>query len=296
MASESTDERTVSVSIPKAVDDWLDEQAATLDVDRETLLVQLIASYRQLSSGDGERPTIDEALLAETVEEDVTALVEDHVDAVLEAKLENGDVELDQETITEQVSEATSSVQRQLGNRIDSLEADYTEKLQDVRERVIQVKREADAKAAKDHEHSEFQALETLQAEVESLDAELTALQDAYEETVPDHSEELEAIDDRLETVEDRLQTVAWVVSDLRDAIESSGGLEAVDRIKRAAAKADIDRAVCERCGDSVAVALLTDPKCPHCDATVSNIEPAGGWFGKPKLLAAQQLESGDQS
>jgi len=83
------------------------------------------------------------------------------------------------------------------------------------------------------------------------------------------------------------------VVSDLREAHESQGGMEAVDRIKRAAAKNDIDRANCENCNSGVAVALLTEPECPHCEATVTNVEAASGFFGKPRLLTASQLESG---
>ncbi|PSP59271.1 CopG family transcriptional regulator, partial [Halobacteriales archaeon QH_7_66_37] len=39
---------------------------------------------------------------------------------------------------------------------------------------------------------------------------------------------------------------------------------------------------------------LLTDPACPHCDATVTNVEADPGWFRKPKLRVASQLESGE--
>jgi len=94
--------------------------------------------------------------------------------------------------------------------------------------------------------------------------------------------------------MEDRLQTVAWVVSDLREAHESGNGLQAVERIKRAAAKADVERAKCENCGNGVTLSLLTDPECPHCSATVTNVEADPGWFRKPKLRVASQLESGE--
>jgi len=112
---------------------------------------------------------------------------------------------------------------------------------------------------------------------------------------VPAHEESIADAEQRLAELQDRLKTVAWVVSDLREAQESSGGLQAVERIKRAAAKNNIERANCENCGDGVTLSLLTDPECPHCSATVTNVEASSGWFGKPKLLTAAQLESGEQ-
>ena len=78
--------------------------------------------------------------------------------------------------------------------------------------------------------------------------------------------------------------------------MEADGGLDAVERVKRAAAKADVDRARCENCDNGVDIALLTDPHCPHCEATVADVEGASGFFSKPKLLVASQLESGEEN
>lgn len=260
-SSESSDERTRSVTLPEDLSDWLDEKADSLDVDVDTLLEQLLASYQMTAD--------------ESVDDDLAVI--------------------DESVLNERLTEATNGVKRQLGNRIDAVETDYQENLEDVRQRVIQVKKETDAKAPANHDHEVLNRIPDLAAEIDALNEDIGEVQSTLDETIPGHADRLAAIESTLETIEDRLKTVAWVVSDLREAQESSGGLKAVERIKRAAAKANVERANCERCGEPVAIALLTDPECPHCSATVSNVEPAGGWFGKPTLQAASQLESGEQ-
>jgi hypothetical protein len=284
MASESSSERTLSVTLPADLEEWLDEQAAATEVDREELLVQLLATYRQTAEQSPDALEVDNR--------DIEATVRSQLDGELDARIEQTVTEL----VTDQLSEATNSIQRQLSKRIDTVESEFDEKITDVRERVIQVKKEADSKAPAEHSHDELDAIPELEATVADLQTDLDQLRSEFDEQVPDHDDALTAAERRLDEMQDRLQTVAWVVSDLREAQESSGGLQAVERIKRAAAKADIERANCENCGDGVTLSLLTDPECPHCSATVTNVEPASGWFGSPKLLTAAQLESGEQS
>lgn len=316
MASESTEERTMSVTIPDDLADWLDEQATSRDLDRETLLAQLLATYRATTELDGELDTdslvLHEESVTETVDErlddELTQAVRTEIAQALDEQLDDriADVlrsQLDEEFIQSRVesmladrlNEATNTVQRQLGNRIDTVEEDFDSKITDIRERVIQIKKETDTKAPQDHTHDQFQQLEELTEQVETLQDDVAALREEYDETVPDATEAIDQHETQLDEIEERLQTVAWVVSDLREAHESGGGLEAVERIKRAAAKADIDRAKCENCSNGVNIALMTDPQCPHCNATVTNVEPASGWFSDPMLLVASQLESGER-
>ena len=289
MASEST-EGAVSVDLPSELHDWLEEKATELGVEREQLLVQLVAAYRTAAEVDDVPavlgPPDGSTLPADTVEEHVADAVEDQLGSTVRESAEP--------LVTERVNESTKAVQRQLGDRIDAAEEEFTEKLKDVRERVIQVKKEADAKAPADHTHEQLEVVADLDRSVATLEDELAELRSTVEEAVPEHESKITEVDARIAEMEDRLKTVAWVVSDLRDAHESGKGLEAVERIKRAAAKADIERAKCENCGNKVTLALLTDPTCPHCDATVTNVEPDPGWFRKPKLRVASQLESGD--
>jgi DNA repair exonuclease SbcCD ATPase subunit len=325
--SETSGEETVTVDLPSDLHDWLEEQARTLETDKDQLLMELLVSYQttidnaagvetQIESQVDDRveTVLDEQLGPKLVDEELLETIASRVRAELEADIDEqieGTVKsilaetLDEQIqstveervrplVTDQISEATTSTQRQLDNRIDTVEDEFQGKLEDVRNRVIQVKKEADKKAATDHTHDEFETLATLERRLESLESELQDFRVEIDDTLPEHGAAIDQLDARLEETEDRLQTVAWITSDLRDAVESGSGLEAVERIKRAAAKANISSAKCENCSNEVNLALLTDPECPHCNATVNNVDANPGWFRSPRLEVASQLESGD--
>ncbi len=325
MASESTEDESVRVSLPAEVAAWLDDRAADLDVDRERLLLQLVSAYRATAELDGEVDADDlevvlgaEASLDDRVAEVVDAqaremVTEELKDAVarevrstLDAELDDAVEERVEGVVADRIADAVDAaladrleatpgeVRTELGERLDALERDVDEKVQDVRERVIQVKREADAKAAADHSHEDLARLDGVVTRLAEVESAVGSLEHDLADEAEDRADAVAEVEERLDEMQDRLQTVAWVVSDLRETMESQGGIEAVDRIKRSAAELDVDRAQCESCGEGVALGLLTEPNCPHCDATVTDIEAASGFFGKPQLLVAAQLESGE--
>ena len=295
MASESTE--TVTVRLPSELDSWLDEQARELEVTRETVLVQMLASYRATAELEGDLDAA-ELEVGTPGEEEVAEMVDSRVDERLGEQLDaRVEAAVDQrvgEAVEASLSEATEAVEARLKGRVDSVDREFHEKIEDVRERVIQVKQEADAKAPADHDHEEFERLVALGKQVDDLEEEVGHLTERLDATVPEQEAAVEEREADLDTVQERLRTVAWAVRDLRDSVEAETGLDAVERVKRAAAKADVDRARCENCGNGVDIALLTDPHCPHCEATVTDVEEASGFFSKPKLLVASQLESGE--
>ena len=264
MASESTEDGALTVRLPSDLDEWLSARAQTLGVDREVVLLQLLSSYRAAAELDDEGVPV-------------------------------AGPEAVEEAVADRVSEASNAVRARLDERVDAVEQQHEADIEDVRGRVVQLKRELDGKAPADHGHEQFEQLDGLQEAVSELRTAVDDIELELDSTVAEHDVLIEDIDERLSDLQERVKTVAWVASDLRDAYESQGGLEAIERIKRAAAKADIDRANCESCGEGVEIALLTDPECPHCQATVTNVEAAESWFGSPKLLAASQLESGEE-
>jgi rubrerythrin len=284
MASESTDDGSLVVALPADLSEWLDDRATRLGVDREAVLVQLLASYRaaaELGDSGGSLPVAD----ADVVSDAVEAELDDRVDPAVESALED------------HLDGATEAVRRDLDGRIEAAETEFAEKIDDVRDRVVQVKREADTKAPRDHSHPELDRLDDIASRLGALADRLDTVEDHVEHTettVADHGRAVERIDGTLEEVQDRLQTVAWAVTDLREAVESRDA-DAVEGIKRRAARADVSRAKCGNCGNAVEVALLTDPECPHCQATVSDVRPAAGFFSKPRLVVASRLESGEQ-
>jgi len=327
MASEPTE--GIQVELPTELEEWLRGRATELDVDPQNVIVQLLSTYRASDAmGDGGLEGIEIAVsdddLEEVVEPAVRAAVADAVDASVDEEVESGlatalegkletlvseavETELDgQESWMPADSKAsTDDLEAELDERLEAARADFHEKLEDVRERVIQVKREVDAKAPADHEHEALDRLDALEERVGELEATTGEL----EATIADLEGELESIrgefeaaaddagtvDEQFADLEERLTTVAWVVSDLREAHESDTGEAALQQLKREAAAADVSRAKCENCDEGVEVGLLTEPACPHCDATVTTVEPSQGFFGSPRLLVAAQLESGEE-
>jgi chromosome segregation ATPase len=237
MASESTDDQT-AFALPPDLQEWLDEQAAAHDTDRETVLVRLLDAYRTALEGDG-----TDTLLAE--------------------------------------------------ERLASVESEFQEKIEDVRDRVIQVKKEADAKAPREHSHPELERVDDLAADVEDLGETVAGVREDLETSVAETDETVDDLEDRLSDAEDKLRRVAWAVSDLRE--DRADDRSTLDKLKATAASEDIERAQCRRCGKGVAIALLTRPKCPHCESTVVDIAPASGFFAKPELVPATGIESGGE-
>jgi len=296
MASESTDEGAVSVELSPGLDEWLDERARELGQPREELVRQLLAAYRttaEMDDGDSLTSAFD-----------VESAVQDELDAAVAAAVDDVLSEQVDSTVRDRLPDITDAVESRVDGRLDDrledVETEFQGKLADVRERVVQLKRELDGKAPADHDA--FETVAELDESVSSLNRELVEVRDEFEGDIADQTErvnELETrfdeIERRLDDTEDKLKRVAWVVSDLRDDQGSRDAHQkAVDRIKRAAAQEGITSASCQNCGEKVEIALLTDPQCPHCDSTVSDVQPEGGIIRKKaSLVTAAQLEAG---
>lgn len=321
MASESRDTEQVSVSVPADLQEWLDTQAAELGVDRETVLQQLLAAYHASEDLDGDR-----SLSAEDIEplvrDVLTSRLPDLTDAVAEQVTEDLREELVAD-LRDQLGSATDDEAiADLRARIDTLEDDYQDKLADVRQRVIQVKRDAehgdadiesrladieatvadlesagtriDRLAAKverlsDRESDVEDRLDGLETELDGVESELAAVRSDLGD-----GEGVSALRDELSDAQEKLKTVAWVVRDLRDSLGGAAS-QALDDIKQDAAAADTTRASCENCGRGVEIGLLSEPSCPHCDATLAGFEPSKRRFGlgSATLTVAAGLEAG---
>lgn len=305
MASESAEAGSVSVELPAELAEWVHDRAGELDVAPDVLIQELLASYRTTTElrvdVDDEDVEIEFGEPGSAVQL-VKPVVQAAVDGAPETNSGSAVVTADLDHLEEIAAEAAREAidgesaaadgTAAIEDRLAVLEDDVADKIEDVRERVIEVKREADAKAPADHDH---EAIEAVARRVKSLEDEVDALGESVAEIeaggTPDR---LETVETDLEDVQDRLTTVAWIVRDLREAQESDTGETVLSELKREAAAADIARAKCETCGDGVDISLLTEPACPHCEATVSTVEPASGFFSKPTLRAASQLTAGE--
>lgn len=332
MASEPSDE-SVSVSLPSELAEWVDEQAAEREVDRETVLVQFLAAHRatqHLEDGtevapddldvdiEGEvREIIADRMsdiaaavaneidiqgqVEQAVEVELDDAVAEAVESQLDAALEDALTAELETTIDDSVAEAVESqvqaaLDQQVGARIDDFEDDFMSKIEDVRERVVDVAKKTNRKAPADHDHPDLtDRIDGLAADVEAVQGDLDDLRAEMTGHADSQEERLDDLDETVWDMQEKLETVAWVVNDLRDSAEMGNKrATSVEKIKQSAAKEDIDRAACEACGEGVEIGLLTDPECPHCQSAVTHVEPSQGLFGKPKLVKAQGIEAAD--
>jgi chromosome segregation ATPase len=302
MASEPTDE-SVSVSLPPELADWIDQQAAEQGADRETVLVQLLTANRAAEEMQ-QNGDIEAAGLAADrgdVEATVRDVLAERMDDIASAVTDQLDVESRvADAMDDQFTEVSSAAAEQATDQVETqladFEDDFMEKVQDVRDRVIQVKKETDRKAPAEHEHPDLEdQINSLSASVEDLREEVGDLRMELEGQLDSHEDRLEEVDENVWDVQEKLRTVAHVVNDLRES-EALNNKRAtsVDQIKRSAAEHDLDRARCEACGEGVEIALMTDPECPHCEATVTDVKPGEGFLGKPMLVKAQGIEAAD--
>lgn len=240
MASEEHEEVTLS----RDLREWLDEQAAAQDTDRETVLARVLSAHREVATGDPDLDTVAREDLAETREE-------------------------------------------------------FTDLLEDVRKRVIQVKRETDAKTPTDDHEALAADLEGAEAElddladdVERLAASVDAVEADLESGFENFEDVLEYLTDRTETLGERVDTLAQAVVDARSELRRLGADAAAraeaDRLKLAASQHGIAAANCEACDSHVDIGLLTEAECPHCATAFDGVEPKDGFFGSHTLTTGE--------
>lgn len=252
MVTESADAREMSVQLPQSLAEWLEERAAAEGIDREELLIHLLAAYRKtVESDDSVAPS--EASLADAVEDE-------------------------------------------LDGRLSSLEERFETDIQDVRQRVLQLRDAVEERAPADHEHAAFDRIDELADRTDRIAADVERLDaDADEAT-----DGIESIEERLDEAASKIDRLARVLLAVRRAVDEDGAerRRILERLKRTAATEDIGRANCNGCGGSVRIALLVEPACPHCGMDLSDVVPARSFFRKPKLLGvdAPALEEGTRT
>lgn len=167
---------------------------------------------------------------------------------------------------------------------LERVEREFRELVEDVRERIVQVKRETDEKAPVDHTHHELKStLEELGHEIGSLEAEVNRLDERLAAGFGNYEEILTYLTETTDALDRKLGRLASAVIDLRERV----GDAARDEVRRTALahltdtanRHGVEKAKCEDCGDAVHVGMLVEPQCPHCDSSFSALEPKSGFF-----------------
>lgn len=241
------------------------------EMDREELLAQAVV--RLADENDVDVPD------AETVEQ-----LRERVDELAAADAEElrSEVETLEETVT--------GLEAEVEEIRTSLEGD----IEDVRERVVEVLRKVQSKAAEDHSHP------PLASSLDSLRDDLTALEsrvDRVESRVDGQLDDVEAAvaeyEETLDGIEEKLNRLAGAVVRLQ---RRTGKLEterakreAVAELAAVANRHGVTDADCADCGNAVHVGLLAAPRCPHCGSTFDSVEPKSGFFGTARLTVGER-------
>ncbi|WP_276253971.1 hypothetical protein [Halomontanus rarus] len=175
-----------------------------------------------------------------------------------------------------------------LQSQLETQREEFADLLEDVRERVIQVKREGDRKAPAAHAHEEYATA----AELREVQDTLADLEKTTQTGFDNFEEILEGMVDDIDELDDRSTILANAVVDLREHRSARSVRErrraAVEELQLAANRLGINRAACEECSSNVTIGLLTRPECPHCDCSFTDVSTKSSLFG------SHTLETGD--
>ncbi|MEF8780012.1 MAG: hypothetical protein V5A46_04985 [Haloferacaceae archaeon] len=192
-------------------------------------------------------------------------------------------------------------------NRLEETREEFQEGIEDVRERVIQVLEETHDRAERDHAHPEIEddlvdaceELEALREELDALDGRLSDSEagvDAVRSTVDANADRLDDLESRVGRLDDdhgevesKLDRLASAVVRLRRRVErleaTAATEDRLDALREEANRAGVRVADCGECGRPVTVALLAEPRCPHCETAFAGVEPSRGFFRSSTLL-----------
>ncbi len=177
-------------------------------------------------------------------------------------------------------------VEEILERQYEELHEEFQHKIEDLRKRVIQVKREIDTKAPQDHHHAELEELETT---VDSHESQLDRLDDRLEQQTDALNAAIDTKTEQLDEVSSRLELLGQAVIDLQETVgslrQTRNHHNRLRTLLDTANTQNIEEAECSACEEKVLLGLLRDPTCPNCDALFRELDQNTGIFSTHQLL-----------
>jgi rubrerythrin len=252
--------------------------------DLSGVIDEAIGDAERSVNADGETPPPEEvvrrALVALATAEETEAATAEEV-AELRAVVNSlGET-------TDQLETAVES----LSTEVETLETEVDEDVEDLRERLVRLYRDAEQKAEADHTHPDLaERLDEVDANARAVADRLDGLEDR-----------VESIDDTVAGIEDRLDALAAADDDAADklsrvasavvrtqrrlrAIEGERAADRLDDILDAANRNGVQTADCDGCGHTVRLSLLSSAECPHCESRFAGLDPADRFYRRSRL------------
>ncbi|MEY7848347.1 hypothetical protein AB7C87_03990 [Natrarchaeobius sp. A-rgal3] len=179
------------------------------------------------------------------------------------------------------VSPVSQTDLEEFEGQLDAQRAEFTELLEDVRSRVVQVKRETDDKAPADHEHDSHVTDE----EIGDLHDDLDELEYRLETGFDNFEQVLEHLLGRTDDLEERSTVLARTLAAVRDRSDGNRHTDGLERLRVRANRLGIRTATCEDCDSSVDIALLNARECPHCESPIADVAENSSVFGSDRLV-----------
>lgn len=275
-----------AAELPEDLREWVEHRAAETDRDPADVLTEAITAY-QIFEGKGE-----------TLESNGAA------DAAI-ALPEESELDEHLESLEDRIAALES-----IDERVSAVESEVDEKIEDVRERVIQVKREADAKAPADHDHERLhrrlqralRAAEEANAMGKQLSRRIDRDSQRVDRGFENFEEILDYLTDTTDELEAKIDALARTVIELRESVgtlqETASAREAAAELKAEANREGVTVAKCEECTSSVQIGLLSTPHCPHCETIFREVDPSTELFGSSYLRTGGRpaLQSGESN
>jgi hypothetical protein len=181
---------------------------------------------------------------------------------------------------------------------VETLETEVDEDVEDLRERLVQLYRDAEQKAEADHTHPDLaEQLDEIDASVRAVTDRLDGLEDRVEsidDTVAGVGDRVERIENRLDALAaadddaaDKLSRVASAVVRTQRRLREIDGERAdgrLDDILDAANRHGVQTADCDGCGHTVRLSLLSSAECPHCETRFATLDPADRFYRRSRL------------
>ena len=295
MASERPGETSLSLALPESLSEWLDDKAQAEGLTREEVLLGLLSAHHGVdadgpteSAGQGGTPTDLRAELTDVVDERLERRDDGEPSA---AELESLVADAVEEQLPDHLERAVAE-RAATDEALDDLERRFVGLVDDVRERVVQVKRETDRKAPADHDHPDLEegvaALDSELASVEALSEELDELVDRVDAGFDNFEEVLSYLTESVDELSGRQTTLARALVETREELRKLASRDAArsaaEDVKREANREGVTTADCGECGTAVDVGLLTRAQCPHCSAAFTGVQSSSGFFGTDRL------------
>ena len=252
--------------------------------DLSGVIDEAIGDAERSVNADGETPPPEEvvrrALVALATAEETEAATAEEV-AELRAVVNSlGET-------TDQLETAVES----LSTEVETLETEVDEDVEDLRERLVRLYRDAEQKAEADHTHPDLaERLDEVDANARAVADRLDGLEDRVEsidDTVAGIEDRLDALAAADDDAADKLSRVASAVVRTQRRLREIDGERAagrLDDILDAANRHGVQTANCDGCGHTVRLSLLSSAECPHCESRFAGLDPADRFYRRSRL------------